>query len=185
MSNDPIARVRGAIEAFAKGAMVVVTDDDDRENEGDLIVAASLCTPEKMAFIIRHTCGIVCAPLSQDEAKRLRLDPMGASNDAPLGTAFTVSVDVRNTGKVAGDEVGQLYLRDVVSSVTRPRKELKGFKRVTLAPGAATTLSFTLDSEAFALWDKDMKRVVEPGEFQIMSGSNSAQLKSTTLTVKH
>ena len=79
----------------------MVTDDDDRENEGDLFVAASLCTPEKMAFIIRNTSGIVCAPLSADEAKRLHLDPMVAANDAPLGTAFTVSVDVRhgfNTG---------------------------------------------------------------------------------------
>jgi 3,4-dihydroxy 2-butanone 4-phosphate synthase/GTP cyclohydrolase II len=73
-----------------------VTDDDDRENEGDLFVAAALCTPEKMAFIIRHTSGIVCAPLSAEEAKRLHLDPMVALNDAPLGTAFTVSVDVRH-----------------------------------------------------------------------------------------
>jgi 3,4-dihydroxy 2-butanone 4-phosphate synthase/GTP cyclohydrolase II len=84
-----------AIEAFGRGEIVVVMDDDDRENEGDLFVAAGLCTPEKMAFIVRHTSGIVCAPLSQDEARRLRLDPMVAFNDAPLGTAFTVSVDVR------------------------------------------------------------------------------------------
>jgi 3,4-dihydroxy 2-butanone 4-phosphate synthase / GTP cyclohydrolase II len=84
------------LAAFAGGEIVVVTDDDDRENEGDLFVAASLCTPEKMAFIIRHTSGIVCAPLSADEAKRLHLDPMVAANDAPLGTAFTVSVDVRH-----------------------------------------------------------------------------------------
>src|SRR5215831_15170075 len=76
--------------------MVVVTDDDDRENEGDVFIAASLCSPEKMAFIIRHTSGIVCAPLAQEEAKRLHLDPMVAINDAPLGTAFTVSVDVRH-----------------------------------------------------------------------------------------
>jgi 3,4-dihydroxy 2-butanone 4-phosphate synthase/GTP cyclohydrolase II len=88
--------VTEAIEAFARGELVIVTDDDDRENEGDLIVAASLCTPEKMAFIIRHTCGIVCAPITVEEAKRLRLDPMVASNDAPLGTAFTVTVDVRH-----------------------------------------------------------------------------------------
>jgi len=82
--------------AFGRGDIVVVADDDDRENEGDLFVAASMCTPEKMAFIIRHTSGIVCAPLSVDEAKRLHLDPMVALNDAPLGTAFTVSVDVRH-----------------------------------------------------------------------------------------
>ncbi len=88
--------VTEAIEAFARGEIVIVTDDDDRENEGDLIVAASLCTPEKMAFIIRNTCGIVCAPLTAAEARRLRLDPMVPSNDAPLGTAFTITVDVRH-----------------------------------------------------------------------------------------
>src|SRR5258707_2001291 len=82
--------------AFGRGEIVVVADDDDRENEGDLFIAASMCTPEKMAFIIRHTSGIVCAPLSAEEAKRLHLDPMVALNDAPLGTAFTVSVDVRH-----------------------------------------------------------------------------------------
>jgi 3,4-dihydroxy 2-butanone 4-phosphate synthase/GTP cyclohydrolase II len=90
------SNVTQAIEAFARGDIVIVTDDDDRENEGDLIVAASLCTPEKMAFIIRNTCGIVCAPLSSSEARRLRLDPMVSSNDAPLGTAFTVTVDVKH-----------------------------------------------------------------------------------------
>ena len=88
--------VTAAVEAFAHGEIVVVTDDDDRENEGDLIVAASLCTIEKMAFIIRHGCGIVCAPLTADDARRLHLPPMVAMNDAPLGTAFTVSVDVKH-----------------------------------------------------------------------------------------
>jgi 3,4-dihydroxy 2-butanone 4-phosphate synthase/GTP cyclohydrolase II len=88
--------VTETVEAFARGEIVVVTDDDDRENEGDLVVAASLCTPEKMAFIIRNTCGIVCAPLTAEEARRLRLDPMVASNDAPLGTAFTVTVDTKH-----------------------------------------------------------------------------------------
>jgi 3,4-dihydroxy 2-butanone 4-phosphate synthase/GTP cyclohydrolase II len=89
-------RVEEVVAAFARGELVVVTDDDDRENEGDLFVAASLCTPEKMAFIIRHTSGIVCAPLAADHARRLHLDPMVAANDAPLGTAFTVTVDVRH-----------------------------------------------------------------------------------------
>ncbi len=93
---ETVQRVEEVIAAFARGDMVVVTDDDDRENEGDLFVAASLCTPEKMAFIIRHTSGIVCAPLSADEAKRLNLAPMVAANDAPLGTAFTITVDVRH-----------------------------------------------------------------------------------------
>ncbi len=95
------ATVAEAIEAFAKGEFVVVTDDDDRENEGDLFIAASKCTPDKMAFLIRHTSGIVCAPVPADVARRLRLDPMVAANDAPLGTAFTVSVDVRH-GLITG-----------------------------------------------------------------------------------
>src|ERR1700761_1331473 len=88
--------VESTAAAFARGAIVVVADDDDRENEGDLFVAASMCTPEKMAFIIRHTSGIVCAPVAVDQAKRLHLDPMVALNDAPLGTAFTVTIDVRH-----------------------------------------------------------------------------------------
>jgi len=94
--TDIYQRIQTAVAAFARGEIVIVADDDDRENEGDLFVAASLCTPEKMAFIIRNTSGIVCAPLAPEEARRLHLDPMVALNDAPLGTAFTVSVDVRH-----------------------------------------------------------------------------------------
>src|ERR1700735_2862119 len=94
--EDAHQRIQNAVAAFARGEIVIVADDDDRENEGDLFVAASLCTPEKMAFIIRNTSGIVCVPLAQDEARRLHLDPMVARNDAPLGTAFTVSVDARH-----------------------------------------------------------------------------------------
>jgi len=86
------------LQAFARGELVVVTDDDDREGEGDLIVAASLCTAEKMAFIIRHTSGIVCAPISTDDARRLRLDPMVAHNDSAHTTAFTVSIDYKPDG---------------------------------------------------------------------------------------
>jgi 3,4-dihydroxy 2-butanone 4-phosphate synthase/GTP cyclohydrolase II len=99
-------RVQAAVAAFARGEIIVVTDDDDRENEGDLFVAASLCTPEKMGFIIRHTSGIVCAPLDAGLAKKLHLDPMVSQNDAPLGTAFTVSVDVRHglTTGISADE---------------------------------------------------------------------------------
>jgi 3,4-dihydroxy 2-butanone 4-phosphate synthase/GTP cyclohydrolase II len=95
-TGESHSHVEEVAAAFGRGEIVVVADDDDRENEGDLFIAASTCTPEKMAFIIRHTSGIVCAPLSAEEAKRLHLDPMVALNDAPLGTAFTVSVDVRH-----------------------------------------------------------------------------------------
>ena len=95
-TSESQCHVEEVAAAFGRGAIVVVADDDDRENEGDLFIAASMCTPEKMAFIIRHTSGIVCVPLSAEEARRLHLDPMVALNDAPLGTAFTVSVDVRH-----------------------------------------------------------------------------------------
>src|SRR5579883_1176050 len=84
------------IKAFARGEMVIVADDNDRENEADLFVAASLCTPEHMAFMIRYTSGIVCAPMVEKEAQRLGLHPMVHLNNAPLSTAFTVSVDRRD-----------------------------------------------------------------------------------------
>ena len=102
-----------------------------------------------------------------------------------IGSAdsVTVSVDVRNTGAVAGDEVVQLYVRDVVSSVTRPVKELKAFRRIALAPGATTTVEFTLGRDAFAFWNEAMQYVVEPGEFQIMTGPNSADLQTAVLSV--
>jgi len=95
-----------AIRAFERGEIVVVMDDDGRENEGDLIVAAVHCTPEKMAFIVRHTSGIVCAPMPRDEARRLNLAPMVADNDSAHTTAFTVSVDFKHgttTGISADD----------------------------------------------------------------------------------
>ena len=103
--------VREAIEAIARGEIVVVTDDDDRENEGDLIIAAAHATPEKMAFIIRHTCGIVCAPVTGEIARRLHLAPMVADSDAIHGTAFTISVDYRHgttTGISADDRTATI-----------------------------------------------------------------------------
>lgn len=90
------SRVAAALRAFERGEIVVVTDDDDRENEGDLIVAAVHATPEKLAFIVRHTSGIVCTPIPRDLARKLHLEPMIAANDAPLGTAFTVTIDYRH-----------------------------------------------------------------------------------------
>jgi beta-glucosidase len=101
---------------------------------------------------------------------------------ASAGTV-TVSVPVRNTGKVAGDEVVQLYVHENVSSVTRPVKELKGFHRVTLAPGEATTVRFALSSDAFAIWNEYMRHVIEPGRFDILVGPDSVNLKSAPLTI--
>jgi len=95
----------------------------------------------------------------------------------------TVSVDITNTSHVRGDEVVQLYIRDEVSSVTRPVEELRGFQRITLDPGEAKTVNFKLGFDALSFLNRDMHRVVEPGNFKIMVGSNSVDLISTELKV--
>src|ERR1700736_5756978 len=105
------SRVPQVIDAFARGEIVGVTDDDDGENEGDVMLAAGHATPEKMAFIVRNTCGIVCAPLTGEIARRLHLAPMVADSDAIHGTAFTVSVDYRHgtsTGISADDRTATI-----------------------------------------------------------------------------
>jgi 3,4-dihydroxy 2-butanone 4-phosphate synthase / GTP cyclohydrolase II len=95
-----------AIRAIEEGEMIVVVDDDDRENEGDLIVAASKVTAQQVAFMVRHTSGILCAPLTAERAHALQLDPMVRDNNAPLQTAFTISVDYREglTTGIAAEE---------------------------------------------------------------------------------
>jgi beta-glucosidase len=96
----------------------------------------------------------------------------------------TVRVTVTNTGPVAGDEVVQMYVRDRVSSVTRPVKELKGFQRVSLAPGETAEVEFPITSAALRFYNREMERVVEPGEFEIMVGNSSTDLRTTVLTVE-
>lgn len=90
-----LSSIAEAIEAIRKGEPVVVVDDTDRENEGDLILAASKATPETIGFMIRHTSGILCVPMTAARAERLNLAPMVANNLDPLRTAFTVSVDYK------------------------------------------------------------------------------------------
>ena len=89
---------------------------------------------------------------------------------------LTVSVEVENTGKRAGDEVVQLYIRDLVASMTRPVKELKGFQRVSLQPGERRRVEFVLGHEQLGFWNREMRYVVEPGEFRVMVGPNSTEL---------
>ncbi len=110
-------------------------------------------------------------------------EPRLDRSEIAVGESVTLSVEVVNTGERAGDEVVQLYLRDLVSSVTRPVKELKGFERVGLAPGERRTVSFTVGPAELRLWDREMRRVVEPGEFELMVGASSADLRSVTFTV--
>jgi beta-glucosidase len=95
-----------------------------------------------------------------------------------------VSVDVANTGRRAGDEVVQLYVRDDEATVTRPVLELKHFQRVTLQPGEKRTMTFDLKPADLAFWNVEMHRVVEPGTFTISAGNSSATLKATSLTVR-
>ena len=105
-----------------------------------------------------------------------------ADHIKPGGSA-AVSVDVQNTGDRKGDEVVQLYIRDEVSAATRPVKELRGFQRVTLNPGETRTVRFDIGPDQLSYHGADMKRVVEPGVFQLMLGGNSVDLKSIALTV--
>jgi len=99
----------------------------------------------------------------------LRLAKKKISRDG----ATRILVDVTNTGKREGTEVVQLYIRDLVSSVTRPLKELKGFAKVSLRPGETKTVRLDITPESLAFYDIDMKYVVEPGDFEIMVGNSS------------
>ena len=83
---------------------------------------------------------------------------------------LAISVEVENTGKRAGDEVVQVYTNDVVSSIVTPVRELKAFRRITLQPGEKRRVEFTITADQLALFDQNMKRVVEPGVFQVMVG---------------
>src|SRR5688572_132481 len=103
---------------------------------------------------------------------------------APNGQA-KVTVAVTNTGKRAGDEIVQLYIRDLVSSVTRPIIELKDFKRISLQPGETKTVEFTITPDKLWFYDLNMKRVVEPGTFDIMVGPSSAKHQTVKLEVGH
>jgi beta-glucosidase len=110
-------------------------------------------------------------------APRLSSDRIG------IDGRVTVFVPVRNTGDRAGDETVQVYVHQQTASVTRPVKELRAFQRVTLKAGESATLSFTLTPASFRMWNVAMQRVVEPGAFDIMTGPDSVDLKSTVLHI--
>jgi beta-glucosidase len=102
----------------------------------------------------------------------------------PANGKLTVSVAIENTGKRAGDEVVQLYIRDTVASVTRPVKELKGFQRVTLQPGEKKQVDFVLTAEQLGFWNRQMRFTVEPGEFKVMVGPNSEDLLEASFEIE-
>jgi 3,4-dihydroxy 2-butanone 4-phosphate synthase/GTP cyclohydrolase II len=119
----PFTKVEQAIDAVRRGEFVVVVDDEDRENEGDLIIAAEKMTPEKMAFMIRYTSGVICMPLEGDRLDELHLPLMVSGNENTEGqrTAFTVSIDARNgttTGISAADRCATVLA--AIDPETRP-----------------------------------------------------------------
>lgn len=100
-----------------------------------------------------------------------------SSEEVATDGDVTISIDVKNSGERDGDEVVQLYLRDMYGSVTRPVKELKGFKRISLSVGESKTVSFTVNAQQMAFYNRDMDYVVEAGEIQVMVGASSADIR--------
>src|SRR4051812_13048045 len=117
----PFTDIENAIAAIGRGELVIVVDDADRENEGDLIMAAEAMTPEAMAFMIRHTSGVICMPVEGHRLDELRLPLMVADNTESQRTAFTVSVDARHgttTGISAADRSTTVHA--LLDDATRP-----------------------------------------------------------------
>ncbi|GAA3773844.1 glycoside hydrolase family 3 N-terminal domain-containing protein [Flavobacterium ginsengiterrae] len=108
-----------------------------------------------------------------------------SSKEIKPNVELKVTVDVKNTGSRDGDEVVQLYINDVYSSTTTPEKTLKGFKRVNIKKGETKNVEFTLTPDELSIWNREMKRVVEPGDFEVMVGGNSADLLKTTFKVSN
>ncbi|MFZ0566243.1 MAG: bifunctional 3,4-dihydroxy-2-butanone-4-phosphate synthase/GTP cyclohydrolase II [Chlamydiales bacterium] len=118
--------IEKAIEAIAQGQFVIVVDDKDRENEGDLIIAAEKMTTEKMAFLLKHTSGVVCVPMTSERLDQLHLPPMVSQNTESQRTAFTVSVDLRentSTGISAADRAA------TIRALANPDKKGDDFRR--------------------------------------------------------
>jgi len=117
----PFAKIEDAIEAIREGRMVIVVDDEERENEGDIIVGAEKATTEHISFMVRHCSGIICVPMEGERLEQLHLPLMAPDNSESMGTAFTVSVDARNgttTGISAADRAQTV--RTLIHADTQP-----------------------------------------------------------------
>jgi 3,4-dihydroxy 2-butanone 4-phosphate synthase/GTP cyclohydrolase II len=122
----PFAKIEDAVAAVGRGEIVIVVDDEDRENEGDLIMAAECATPDKIAFFLHHTSGVICAPVTRERARELDLPLMVVDNTESMRTAFTVSVDYRHdttTGISAYDR--SATIASLVDPGTRPADLLR------------------------------------------------------------
>eukprot|EP00005_Dracoamoeba_jomungandri_P010194 CAMPEP_0174268462 /NCGR_PEP_ID=MMETSP0439-20130205/37563_1 /TAXON_ID=0 /ORGANISM="Stereomyxa ramosa, Strain Chinc5" /LENGTH=645 /DNA_ID=CAMNT_0015356659 /DNA_START=1 /DNA_END=1938 /DNA_ORIENTATION=+ len=112
--------IESALDALRNGGMIIAMDDEDRENEGDLIMAAECATPQNMGFFIRHTSGIICAPMKEEIADALELPPMAAKNTDPKGTAYCVSCDAKGTCTGVSGEDRALTMRKLGSVDSKP-----------------------------------------------------------------
>nr|HPK65928.1 3,4-dihydroxy-2-butanone-4-phosphate synthase [Thermoanaerobaculia bacterium] len=119
--SSQFSPIADAIAAFRDGRMVILVDDEERENEGDLAIAAEKVTPESIAFMATHGRGLICLALTEERCDQLGLPPMVAENTSPFGTAFTVSIEARGkvtTGISAADRAATV--RTAIDPATRP-----------------------------------------------------------------
>src|SRR5690242_10476545 len=119
--GSPFASVEEILADMRAGRMVIILDDEDRENEGDFIMAAEHATPEAVAFMIRYSSGILCVPMLNERLEELDLPQMVPNNDEAYRTAFTVSVDYRHgttTGVSAGDR--SITIKALADTTSKP-----------------------------------------------------------------
>ena len=148
-TEDAIRRAEAAIEEVRAGRMVIVADDEDRENEGDLVMAADAVTPEAVNFMARHGRGLICVPLVGERCDELDLPPMAITNTAPRGTAFTVSVEARvgvTTGISAADRA--VTIRTLCDPAMGPRDLVRPGHIFPLRAAAGGVLQRTGQTEA-------------------------------------
>jgi 3,4-dihydroxy 2-butanone 4-phosphate synthase/GTP cyclohydrolase II len=122
MSNIKLDNISDAIEDVRQGKIIIVVDDENRENEGDFICAADLVTPELINFMAKHARGLICTPITEKKSRKLNLYPMVSNNTDPMDTAFTVSVDLKGSGVTSGISASDRSktIKAIVDNNTKP-----------------------------------------------------------------
>ena len=122
MSNIKLDNISDAIEDIRQGKIIIVVDDENRENEGDFICAADLITPELINFMTKHARGLICTPITEKRSRKLNLYPMVSNNTDPMDTAFTVSVDLKGSGVTSGISASDRSktIKAIVDNNTKP-----------------------------------------------------------------
>ena len=122
MSNIKLDNISDAIEDVRQGKIIIVVDDENRENEGDFICAADLVTPELINFMAKHARGLICTPITEKRSRKLNLYPMVSNNTDPMDTAFTVSVDLKGSGVTSGISASDRSktIKSIVDNNTKP-----------------------------------------------------------------